>query len=674
MRKILLFIAAWPVAAQTQSANPAPAAQAQAQIQAQPASAPSQPGGAATPQQSPVPQTENWLTGWIDVGYRWSTGPDGSLETYRSVVDLGAGPKLVGTDFTITAPHKRLFDNIHVQAYDWTDPYSTLRIDAGKQGLYTFSASWRSLAYFNNLPSYADPLLAQGIMLDEQSFDSRRHLGSFEVHILPRARFSPYLGFDHDGNATQGVTTFVTDGNEYPTPYRSTDIANLYRGGLNIVLPRMHVTLEEGGTTYRSNENNYASGLNPGNSTTPILGQTLNLTGLVQTWGIRGSSTYTRAVLTADPATWIGIYGHFGYVDPHNDVNYTQYNTGNLVLLSRALFYSGEQFLLAAVGRTPQTSGDIGWVLRPMKRLRIEQYWLTNRLHTAGSATGTDSLLGPGFTLPISAAASSFLATNYNQTETDLVFDATSRVTLRGGWRYEYGDANDLVLPPSGLLTIQNSKLRQQAGLASAAWRIFDKLRINGDVEWASSGSEYFRTSLYNYRRFRVMGRYDISPAFHLSADYWILSNNNPLAGSPYKFLSHQESLSAQWTPASKKVSVDATWEHCGYQSRIDYLDPTYLIPTLSSYREYCHDVNAVVNATLPGFLNHATVSAGGSALLTSGSRPTTYYQPIIRFSMPITSHIGWFAIWQYYDFGEAYYAYEDFQNHLVTLGLRFSR
>jgi hypothetical protein len=199
-------------------------------------------------------------------------------------------------------------------------------------------------------------------------------------------------------------------------------------------------------------------------------------------------------------------------------------------------------------------------------------------------------------------------------------------------------------------------------------------LRLNGDFEWTSSGNQYFRTSLYNYRKARIMGRYDISPALHVSADYSVLSNSNPLAGSPYKFLAHQESLSAQWTPAAKKFSFDGTWEHCGYQTRMSYLDPTYLLPAVSIYREYCHDVTANVNATLPGFLRHAMLSAGGSALLTSGSRPTAYYQPVVKVTMPITAHVGWFAVWNYYNFAESYYSYENFRNNLVTAGLRFSR
>jgi hypothetical protein len=65
---------------------------------------------------------------------------------------------------------------------------------------------------------------------------------------------------------------------------------------------------------------------------------------------------------------------------------------------------------------------------------------------------------------------------------------------------------------------------------------------------------------------------------------------------------------------------------------------------------------------------------AGGSAVLTSGSRPTTYYQPVVKLSVRLRKDIGWFAEWRYYGFGEAFYMYEAFHAHLFITGLRFSR
>ena len=67
-------------------------------------------------------------------------------------------------------------------------------------------------------------------------------------------------------------------------------------------------------------------------------------------------------------------------------------------------------------------------------------------------------------------------------------------------------------------------------------------------------------------------------------------------------------------------------------------------------------------------------LAAGGAAVLTSGTSPGTYYQPTARLSVPLAKHVGFFAEWRYYGFGEVLYSYESFRAHLITAGLRFSR
>ena len=648
--------------------------------QTQEAASPAPAAPAATAQAAPetsVPSDEQWLTGWIEFGYRFNSGPNGSLSTYRSVVNLGAGPKLTGLDFTFTNLNKHLVDSIRVRASDWTDPYSTLNVYAAKERFYHFTASYRSLAYFNDLPSYADPLLSRGIQLDEQSFDSRRHITSMELQFAPGRMISPYLGFDHDGATTQGTSAFQTGDNEYAVPYTQADVGNQYRGGINVALPRLHLTLEEGGNTWKSNENVFATGLNTGNSSSVILGQTLDVNTLLQAWGVRGSGQYSRAALTASPLSWLEVFGHFGYSDPHNSVNYSQIDGGNLLLLSQVLFYNGEQFLLSAATRMPHTSGDAGTEMR-FGRFRVDQHWTTDRMHNSGSSSGTDTLYATGTAASLESLTSAFsalFASNYNEYEAGVAMDVTTGIRVRGAYRRVWGDGGDLVLPQAGLITVQTDKLSRNVALGSASWRVSSKLLVAADFELGRSGSEYYRTSLYNYSKARVTGRYDLSSTARLSVDYRVLSNQNPLAGSPYKYFSHQESAALQWTPRSvKNTSFDAVYEHCGYRTQMSYLDPTYLVTTISNYREYCHDVSATANITLPKAWKRAKLSAGGSALLTSGSRPTQYYQPTARLTVPLTGSLGWFALWQYYGFAENFYGFENFQTHLFTTGLRYSK
>ena len=207
---------------------------------------------------SPVPSTEPFLTGWVDSGYVWNTGVGGSYDTYRSIIDIHSGPKLLGADFTLTDPKHRWFDTIQVRATTWgAEPAESLHVEAKKSGIYDFNADYRDFAYFNNLPSFADPLLSQGMVLDEQSFDTRRKIAALSLDILPGHWWSPYFGWDHDSDSGTGVTAFVSDSNEYPVPTTLFDSTDLYRGGIRFEKPHFHVTLEEGGTAFKSDQSLY---------------------------------------------------------------------------------------------------------------------------------------------------------------------------------------------------------------------------------------------------------------------------------------------------------------------------------------------------------------------------------------------------------------------------------
>jgi hypothetical protein len=632
------------------------------------------PDKAATdkPAPSPLPSAESRFTGTFEVGERWLTGVGGSFNTYRSVVDLGSGPKLIGADFTISGLQSHYFDRIRVRAHDWgDDPYSGLHILAEKQGFYEFNTDYRRVAYFNNLPSYADPLLTRGIIRNEQSFDTRRRLASFTLDLLPNKRISPYIAYDRDSSHGSGVTVLVTGGDEFAVPATLRDSTDLYRGGVHFTGARFHLTLEAGGNTFRSDQNTFTSTTlapNPGNNRNPVLGATLGLSSLLQDSGVRGNGVFTKALLTATPFSWLDVYGHFLFSQPRNDVSYLQFNTGSFVLLSQVLFYNSEQYLVTAASKLPHTSADVGVEIRPLQKLRILQSLLTDRLHNTASAAQADTLFASaGF---IGTQLQQSLATNFNQSETNAIADLRPNLTVRGGYRYVWGDGRTAVFPASGIPGLAHESIRRNIGLGAVNWHPWKKLTLIGEFELGASDGAYFRTSLYNYRKVRAMGRYQLRDSVHLTADYTTLSNSNPNLTASYRYLIHQESASLTWNPSGRKYDLQATYEHCGYHSRISYLIPQLLTSADSVYSENCHTVSGLLHTTY----KNLDFTGGGAVALSSGSRPTAYYQPVAKVSMKLTKSLGAFAEWRYYGLGETFYMYESFRAHLFTTGLRISR
>lgn len=663
VRWLCLCVAAWG-----QQAPPPAAAKPEASQEQKAAEAASE---------SPVPSTERLVTGSIDVGYRWRTGPGGNEKVYRSVVDLGEGPKLLDADFSIVDPKHRWFDRIDTRAANWgDDPYTTLNVAVRKNRVYDFVSSYRNLAYFNNLPSFANPLLDRGVLTSERSFDIRNQMSSFELTLLPGNWLIPYFAYDRASGYGDGVTTFVSDQNEYPAPFRSNFSQNNMRGGLRVELNRYHATVEQGGTTFRDDEALFQSpgAANPGNRGTPYLGNVLSLNGLSQAYGVRGNGVYTKVMGTGQPAAWLSLYGQYLYARPENDTNYQQFNTGNFALQSQALLFTSQQYLLSSSAKVPHQSGQVGAELRLHPRVRVVTNWLTDRIRVSGENAGQNNISRSSTTGQFNVADATELRNDYNHIEADVLWDVTPKLTLRGGYRYQWGSTSSFVLPPAGSASLDKADLRRNVGRGGFNYRQ-GKLSVTGDVEGAGTDAASFRTSLYRYQRGRLQSSYQATSQLTFFAAFSAVSNQNPAPNIDFDYLGVQTSASLLWNPAGdKRIGFQGTYTRASIRSDIFYLIPQTFQQDRSHYTDRTHSIQGMFDVLLPKLGRQARLSAGGTFFVSSGSRPTDYFQPIGKLVAPVSHGVAWVSEWTYYGYGESFYSYEGFRTHLVTTGVRITR
>jgi hypothetical protein len=256
------------------------------------------------------------------------------------------------------------------------------------------------------------------------------------------------------------------------------------------------------------------------------------------------------------------------------------------------------------------------------------------------------------------------------------MFDLTRKITLRAGYRYVWGNASDGILPVAELVGFETGNIRNNVFIAGLTYHPVQAAWINLDFEDGISGSTYFRTDLYNYQKGRARGRYQISPSFNISASASILRNNNPSPGVYYTFQAQQESASLMYAPSGGKFwDFEGSYMRSTLRSDINYLDPEFLIPETSLYRDNSHTVTALFDFNLPGWLGYKTkLTFGGTAFLSSGSNPTTFYQPIAKMAISLRKGLSWNSEWRYYGLDESFYLYQGFRAQMVTTGVRLSR
>ena len=237
-----------------------------------------------------------------------------------------ARSQLPGSQAARIRPHRR-------QGNNWGgDPYNTARLDARKEGVYRFSADYRNQAYFNFLPSFANPLVDRGVLLNERSFDIHRRFANVELELRPGKRIVPFLTYSHDAGYGRGITTFVSNSNEYPGAERS---------------PRQHEPVQRRAASRtepvphhpRAGRNDFqrrSAGLHdraePGQPDDSFLWRTaFSRDPAASLWRARRQHLQ-QGYLTANPVSWLDVYGQFLYSQPRTDVSYSQLNTGNFAL------------------------------------------------------------------------------------------------------------------------------------------------------------------------------------------------------------------------------------------------------------------------------------------------------------------------------------------------------
>jgi hypothetical protein len=648
-------------------------------------SAQQQPAAAAAPepqqqaQTAAAPPSDRPVTGSIDFGYRWTVKEYGNNDMYRSIVNLGDGPKLFDAALSFRSPRPLRADRLDVQLNSWGgEPYSTARVSARKEGSYDFGFAYRNISYYSDIPSFANPLLGSGLpSFDSQNgYDIHRRLFDVTLDIFPNRKFSPYFVYSRSAGSGPGLWTFVGPGNEYLSNRRIDDAVNIFRAGSHLNFSKANFTLEFGASRFRDDLRVFygPGGANPGNRRTPLLGETLRLDSADQQYGGGATTFFTRHSATLRPFRWMDLSGEFLFNQPSLNSTLRELAAGNLVSSPDLRRNTGQTVTGTAQALRPHPSGTASLVLRPLDRLRIVQSYYTDRFHVSSfsalnqTLTGVAGLLGSVLPPTVSEADTNlvFFSSNYNRYQAEAMFDLHPRVTLRGGYRKIWSDVlNGNRTAPAA----DRGRQRQQVALAGVDVRLPASLTLFGTAEVSSGDSAVVRTSLLDYQRVKVRGRWKPLKWATVNGTLALLRNSNGRPDINLACRSHESSLSLVLSPrGGKRLNLTLDYMHSALASDMFIILVPFFDRDISRYDQNGHQAGAYASL---GLTKNAKFDFGGSMVVVDGSRPTRFYQPQADLVLPFRSKVSWIAGWRFYDFNEAQFHSEGFKSHLFLTGLR---
>jgi hypothetical protein len=580
------------------------------------------------------------LTIDVDVRNRFVTGDSG--QTYRSIVNLSEGLRLYSADVLYQAK-----DRIDLSVHNWGDPDSDLLFKLSRPQWYDVDLRYSTLAYFNNLFSYANPLLAQGVMTSQQAIDLRRRQLDFDFRFKPRSRITPFLSVLRTSGDGHGITPFVGSGDEFPVPTTFSDTMTTVRGGLEFRARHWSAVIEEGRTGY-DDEQNLDSGFNPGNRP-----DTLVLNQLTERYRGSGAGWFSRGVFQADPLKQLAFSGHFIYSHPHMNVTHDLGAQGVFSDPNTLRPYTSLVEESIAGANQPHTSGSWSTEFRPLEHWRIRNNWYSDAFQVSAASPTTPMLT-------TAQAARGMLNLRYDQSETEISGDIGNILTIRGGYRYVRSDAD---LPPPSVvypLSPTDARIRRHVALAGATLTLWKgRARVHTDYERSPGGETYFRTGLQDYYKFSIQGRIRLTNTLQITAVHKTLSNHN--IGIDYS--NSQTAMSVEWTPDhGKRLTFVGDYSRETIRSNAIIINPTDFQPAFSNYDDRGNHANGYAELRLMG---GAVLHAGGAISDTVGTRPTRYYNPQGRLTVPVTRRVGFVAEWRWYDF----HSVEEFRTHTVSMG-----
>jgi hypothetical protein len=702
-----------------------------------------QPSPSPSPQQSPAQSTapdapvesgedagDYTVISSVEFGYR-GLSVDGDLNKYQSDLNYKAGPRLFDSSFLLRSRDGKgsLFETFLVSSTGWgADPQGNLRLSVEQPEWYRFDATYRRFKYFRFLNTFANPnwvfnpatfSVPPKLTTGEHGYDTRVHLGDFDLTILPkheRIRFN--VGYSPERYSGPAFTNYHAGGNEFNFLSQLKSRADDFRAGADGRLGPLNFSFLQGWRRFRD-DSTIDLGATPGINLNP---QAAQLTSFDRNEPARGSVNYTRFSLQTMVANKLDITGRVIYSKAEQNYSFFESFTGrnwnpritgfppsppgatpNILNLG--------QYNLVGDTERPSWLGDIGLTFLATDKFRISNTFRVETFEITGAALFSDF-----FSLTRGTRTDTIgfnnrdvhTRTDYrriqNTIEGDYQFNRDYSVHL--GYRYanrrvieelsgfNLGTNAPAALPPSSVTETNNT----HAILGGFKARPVSEWTIYFDAERGTADNVFTRIGNYDYTNIRAKSRYKPSSHFAFNVALIVKNNSNPseIAGVSLEDFgvtvkSKIFTSSIDWTPASRySISGGYNYHWLNSDAVVDYFFNGVQHPfgrSIFLVRNNFFFIESVARiaprATLfaayrinkdNGQGNRVSVPTGNPGFLVA-SYPMSFQSPEARLAIKLHHRLDWNVGYQYYNYNESVLVGPRPQNyhaHLPYTSLRF--
>lgn len=278
-----------------------------------------------------------------EVGFRWFD-VSGNEGMYRTQINERSG--FLIRQFTMATGdfegRSTLVDRFRVDISDLgTGPAGSLRLEADRAGAYRLRFAYRGTEAFSELPAFANPLLAQGIVPGQHTYDRTRRMFDIDLDILPDAAISPFIGYTFNDSDSEGTTTYSLGQDEFLLGQDLAEKDRELRLGAAFRYKAIYGRVTQGWRSFDGTETLVLGGPGAGNNPGPVRGQPIQATTITRTSDTDGSTPFTNLFVTGRWANRFQATGTFVRFAAESDTNESEDSRGQFASFALGRFFTG---------------------------------------------------------------------------------------------------------------------------------------------------------------------------------------------------------------------------------------------------------------------------------------------------------------------------------------------
>lgn len=279
----------------------------------------------------------------VELGYRF-TDVSGNENMYRSQINEREGFLLRAFTLSTGGPAGAgLFDQLRVDASDLgVGPAGSFRLQAGLAGKYDLRVTYRRTEMFSALPAFANPLIADGVIPGEHTYDRVRNVFGVELRLLPGYWITPVVGYVRNRDEGPGRTTYDVGGDEFRLTQNLDDEDQEVYGGASFDAGPISGQITQGWRKLHEVETNrLVPGAGAGNNPGTVLGVPVSLDGLGRTTKMDANTPVTNAVVAGRLGSRVKLIGSYVRAAAESDTVEREELAGSLVSFEISRIFGG---------------------------------------------------------------------------------------------------------------------------------------------------------------------------------------------------------------------------------------------------------------------------------------------------------------------------------------------